>query len=333
MIHYQSSKWRLFGSRPTSILKRDFLQWTYLSVNKISGLKLTKLIAIGDGKEMDLFVNKKEDSANYQQVIKHYRDGKIEKVFAKYKKLIKNYQPYGQDLPEQSLNALKDIGPILIYSFYVERLADLEKGKRHDKLIKTNGQLRYLAAETVYPLYDRAHKRLVNKFRNKSIDNYTIKELLNILSTNKIEQREKNYIFFGTKRNTKIYIGEAAKKFLRQHLFAQLKSNKAKELKGLPAYLGKVRGKVKIVRGLADAKNCAGKIFVCRETIIEYAPYLKKVLGLVTDIGGINSHAAIIAREFKIPCVVGTNFATQILHDGDIVEVDANKGTIKVIKK
>ena len=49
------------------------------------------------------------------------------------------------------------------------------------------------------------------------------------------------------------------------------------------------------------------------------------------DIGGINCHAAIISRELKIPCVVGTKFATKIFKTGDKVEVDANKGVVKKI--
>jgi len=59
----------------------------------------------------------------------------------------------------------------------------------------------------------------------------------------------------------------------------------------------------------------------------------KKAGGIVTDEGGITSHAAIIAREFKIPCVVGTKIATQIIKTGDLVEVNADKGIVKIIKK
>ena len=54
---------------------------------------------------------------------------------------------------------------------------------------------------------------------------------------------------------------------------------------------------------------------------------------IVADEGGIVSHAAITARELKKPCVIGTKFATQILRDGDLVEVDADNGIVKVIKK
>lgn len=55
--------------------------------------------------------------------------------------------------------------------------------------------------------------------------------------------------------------------------------------------------------------------------------------GIPVPPGGVTTHAAIVAREMKKPCVVGTKFATQILKDGDLVEVDANSGIVRVIEK
>ncbi len=60
---------------------------------------------------------------------------------------------------------------------------------------------------------------------------------------------------------------------------------------------------------------------------------LKKNLAIITDLGGISSHAAVVAREFKIPCIVGTKIATKVLKYGDFLEVDANKGMVKILKK
>ena len=67
-------------------------------------------------------------------------------------------------------------------------------------------------------------------------------------------------------------------------------------------------------------------------TTPDYIPAMKKAAAFVTDEGGITCHAAIIAREMKKPCIVGTKIATQILHDGDLVEVDADKGVVRIIK-
>ena len=60
---------------------------------------------------------------------------------------------------------------------------------------------------------------------------------------------------------------------------------------------------------------------------------MKKTSAIITDEGGITCHAAIISREFNIPCVVGTHTATQSLKDGDEVEVDADAGVVKILKR
>ena len=56
---------------------------------------------------------------------------------------------------------------------------------------------------------------------------------------------------------------------------------------------------------------------------------MKKAAAIVTEQGGITSHAAIISRELRVPCVIGTKIATKVLKDGDKVEVDATKGIVK----
>jgi pyruvate,water dikinase len=63
-----------------------------------------------------------------------------------------------------------------------------------------------------------------------------------------------------------------------------------------------------------------------------YVPLMKKAGAIVTDAGGVLCHAAIVSRELKIPCVVGTKFATQVCKDGDVVEVDAERGIVTVVK-
>jgi len=75
------------------------------------------------------------------------------------------------------------------------------------------------------------------------------------------------------------------------------------------------------------------KIVVSVMTMTTFAPYLKNALALITDEGGLTSHPAITAREFKIPCVVATKVGTQIFKDGDMVEVDADKGIVRRISK
>ena len=104
-------------------------------------------------------------------------------------------------------------------------------------------------------------------------------------------------------------------------------------MRGIVAQTGFARGRVKIIKtnNLKQVKE--GDIIVAVTTHPNYLPAMKKGLAFVTDEGGIVSHAAIVAREMKKPCIVGTKIATQVLNDGDLVEVDANQGIIRLIKK
>ena len=74
-----------------------------------------------------------------------------------------------------------------------------------------------------------------------------------------------------------------------------------------------------------------GDVLVTSMTTPNMAPLVKNAVAVVTDEGGVLCHAAIIARELNKPCIVGTKIATQVLKDGDMVEVDANKGVVKII--
>ena len=74
-----------------------------------------------------------------------------------------------------------------------------------------------------------------------------------------------------------------------------------------------------------------GSILVTPMTSVEYLSAMKQAAAIVTDEGGLTCHAAIVAREFNIPCVVGIRKVTQLVRDGDIIEVDAIEGFIKRI--
>jgi|SRR3989344_1013489 len=107
-----------------------------------------------------------------------------------------------------------------------------------------------------------------------------------------------------------------------------------KVIKGLPASLGKVVGIAKIVKSAKEiAKVNPGDILVAVMTRPDYVIGMKKAAAIVTDEGGLTCHAAIISREFRLPCVIATKFATHVLCDGDKIEVDADKGEVRILKR
>ncbi len=107
----------------------------------------------------------------------------------------------------------------------------------------------------------------------------------------------------------------------------------ATEIKGMIANRGKVRGTVKIISGSVDFdKFNEGDIIVATMTSVDFVPIMRKAAAFVTNEGGITCHASIISREMNKPCIIGTMVATRILKDGDMVEVDADKGVVRIIK-
>lgn len=103
--------------------------------------------------------------------------------------------------------------------------------------------------------------------------------------------------------------------------------------KGIPASRGYVQGTARVIEDASRISELKkGDILVTYMTTIEFTPAFRIVSGVITDEGGMSSHAAIISREFGIPCVVGTKFATKIISDNSTIELNANNGVIKIIK-
>ncbi|MEI6588262.1 MAG: PEP/pyruvate-binding domain-containing protein, partial [Candidatus Moraniibacteriota bacterium] len=112
------------------------------------------------------------------------------------------------------------------------------------------------------------------------------------------------------------------------------KFNEQDMLEGFSANAGKVQGIVRVIISSKDFnKFKAGNILVAPMTSVDFVPLMEKAAAFVTNEGGITSHASIVAREMNKPCLIGTKIATQVLHDGDFVEVDANKGIVRILKR
>lgn len=102
-------------------------------------------------------------------------------------------------------------------------------------------------------------------------------------------------------------------------------------LHGAAASAGVYTGTVRIVAGHDQFSEVhAGEVLVCRTTTPTWTVLFPLVGAIVTDAGGILSHAATVAREYRVPCVVGTKIGTEVLKDGDRVTVDGYRGTVAV---
>ncbi|OGJ16908.1 hypothetical protein A3K73_00530 [Candidatus Pacearchaeota archaeon RBG_13_36_9] len=109
------------------------------------------------------------------------------------------------------------------------------------------------------------------------------------------------------------------------------------EVIGTPSCKGIVKGEAKIITRVPSTeyetflKSTKRYILISDTTGPEFMPAIEKAAAIVTDEGGMMSHAAILSREFDIPCVVGTKYATKVFKDGDKIEVNANKGVVRKI--
>lgn len=152
----------------------------------------------------------------------------------------------------------------------------------------------------------------------------------NIPPRKELEKRESGYFFANNRLLTGSDKSNIEKMFGIHFIIEPIKN--VRQLTGSPAYRGVVRGFVRRVMGHRQINEVKeGEILISPMTIPDFLPAIKKAAAIVTDEGGVLSHAAIIAREFRKPTVVGTTIATKRLRDGDIVEVNATKGNVTLI--
>ncbi|MBT4540019.1 hypothetical protein HOC35_00760 [Candidatus Woesearchaeota archaeon] len=152
------------------------------------------------------------------------------------------------------------------------------------------------------------------------------------------DARKKIFVYFQKDGKKQFASGNKAE-YLVEKILGKSK-NKLTELKGISASSGKVTGKIRIILPIGikevqeDMKHFEeGDILVTTMTQPNILLIMKKASAIITDQGGMTSHAAVISRELGVPCIVGTYNATRILNNGDLVEVDADNGVIKIIKK
>ncbi len=147
-----------------------------------------------------------------------------------------------------------------------------------------------------------------------------------------LRKRYRGYIHY----HGKLFLTHDLPGFLKKHrLHVDLPNvnTDVQEIRGMSANPAKaLRAKVQLIRNRDDIPDFhAGNVLVTSMTSPDFVPAMKKASAIVTDEGGVTCHAAIVSRELGKPCIIGTKIATQVLKDGDMVEVDANKGIVKKV--
>ncbi|MEK7463614.1 MAG: PEP-utilizing enzyme [Patescibacteria group bacterium] len=181
------------------------------------------------------------------------------------------------------------------------------------------------------------------KIDYETISNYSQKEIIDLYSQkitgkDKIQSIKNSYSIIYLNQKDSFLFGIDSRSFVSAFI-SNFESGI--ELKGRTACKGKVRGKVRII--IIDGfdkfndlliqieKMKKGEILVTETTTPEFTPACSKATAILTAQGGMMSHAAIISRELKIPCIVGIHNILKVLKTGDMVEVDAEKGIVRKI--
>ena len=170
-----------------------------------------------------------------------------------------------------------------------------------------------------------------------SVKLLSVKEVRNLVRYQKLpalkilQARASGFVYY----RGHIYPTKHFKKFLAAHkltIASSAVSTRVSRLTGAVAMSvkHKIVGKVQVVFNTVEANNFSpGAILVTPMTIPTFMPAVRSAKAIITDEGGLLCHASIISRELKIPCIIGTKIATQVFKDGDMVEVDAEKGMVR----
>jgi pyruvate,water dikinase len=103
-------------------------------------------------------------------------------------------------------------------------------------------------------------------------------------------------------------------------------------LVGLPVSAGTIEGRARVILDMAEADLEAGDILVTAYTDPSWTPAFVAIKGLVTEVGGLMTHGAVIAREYGLPAVVGVEQATRLIRDGQRIRVHGTDGYIEILQ-
>lgn len=261
--------------------------------------------------------------------------------------IIKRIKALGRNNPEKKYTAL-------IYAseknekMLGEIIKELKPDKRNKKIIKIIREYIFLrtyrtnvlnnSLAIIKPFLEKIAKRL--KIDWKKLNYMILPEVIGSLRIGivpkefltEVEKRKNGFATIFIHGKFFIFTGKEIQE-LASFWGLEQKISKTETIKGVAANVGKARGIAKIIYVPEDNKKVKnGDILVTSMTTPNFVPAMERAAAFVTDEGGILCHAAIVSREMQKPCIINTKIATKALRDGDLVEVDANKGVVKIIK-
>ena len=223
------------------------------------------------------------------------------------------------------------------YFYTEEYYTDQLHPKEDTFLIKKIGNFRLNFINTCIHATEHVYNLAEKKYGKELAQFMMIEEVKSGKVANNIQDRKNRFLVIKENIKLNLYVGQNAERLYLEKI--QLpKRLQTKIITGKPASTGKITGKVFLIS--LTAANLEERIdamphkaiLVTESTQPALLLACQKAAGIITNEGGVLSHAAIISRENKIPCIVGTRNATQILRDGAWVELDGEQGTAKLVR-
>ncbi len=204
----------------------------------------------------------------------------------------------------------------------------------------------YIRTETVdhFMLVHGAYKSVFNSMSKllalpvEALLHMTYKELIDSVRKGDLtvsrdlvfERTKRGYAYLIAPHSSFLVIGKEAN-WLHNFVMPKKKEEKVKQLSGQIAFPGKITGLARVILDRRKAHELKkGEILVTTMTSPEFVPSMKIAGGIITNEGGILCHAAIMSREFRKPCVIGTKIATDVIKTGQIITLDADNGIVNL---
>ena len=329
----------------TSELNKYFIDLTTpLNINSIFNdeeIEWIKLVKRVKSKNVDI---EKEVHSHYKKFKPLFYDKEPKYLFQRLKKMLSwdekrldkiksgilNIDKKNKISRNEAIQRLNLSGEVLNLCESVRRTATLRLNLRFFLNIESSGK-------KILEEIARRNYLALNQIENCLVSEVNLILYGKEINLRKVNKRNNGFVVVKNNKRWVFYTGEKSKKIIKK--VKPIIKRKITSISGSVANMGKIKGAVRILKnidsdlGLKIGKMKRGDILVTEMTRPQLIGACKKASAIITDEGGINCHASIISRELKIPCVVGTKIATQVLNDGDFVEVDADNGLVKILKK
>ena len=213
----------------------------------------------------------------------------------------------------------------------------IDKARSHSYMRNRRVEAFFNASYGESFMYEEIAKR--SNFNSDWIMEVSIPEVLDALegkplpSDEEMQRRFKNYAMVVRNAETTLITNPEEIKKLEKEYYVDTDS--VEELQGKMACLGKViKGKAKVCLDKEVINKVkSGDILIAQFTTPDFVPAMERAAAIVADQGGLSSHAAIVSRELGVPCVIATKNATRVIKDNDLLEVDAQRGIVKILER